>query len=280
MEPTRTLLKGHMALITGASSGIGEEFARQLAELGSDLILAARRTERLAKLALELKTQFGTSVTCIRSDLSQPNGAELLYQNALLQGRPITCLINNAGVGNYGPFVEFPYDEHSTTLQVNLIAPTQLTYLITKHMLNHGQKSYITQVASIAAFQPVGFFSIYSASKGYLRTFSETLAFELRRSSIHVLCVCPGGTYTEFFEHSGQKITPTGRATMMTAKAVVRSSLQAMLSEKTVFVPGLINKIACFLPRLFPRGLSLYLAFKAMNRSVERVLPASPKQTL
>ena len=270
-------MNGHLSLITGASSGIGEQFARQLAELGSNLILAARRVDRLESLAADLRKTFGVSVTCIPVDLSAPQAAKELFKTATAGGQKITCLINNAGLGKYGSFIDFPYEDHHSTLQVNMVAPTELTYLIVKHMLAHGQKSYIVQVASIAAFQPVGFFSIYSATKGYLRFFSETLAFELRNTPISMMCLCPGGTYTEFFEHSGQKITQSGQSTMMTSQEVVRSSLIALFKGKTVFVPGWINKLACFLPRFIPRGMGLYLAFKTMNRAVERVsVPSQP----
>lgn len=274
-------MTGHLSLITGASSGIGEQFAKQLAELGSDLILAARRVDRLETLAADLRKNHGVSVTCIPIDLSTPQAAKDLFAKATTGGKKITCLINNAGLGKYGSFIDFPFEDHYSTLQVNVVAPTELTYLLINHMLAHGQKSYVVQVASISAFQPVGFFSIYSATKGYLRYFSETLAFELRKTPIHMMCLCPGGTYTEFFEHSGQKITQTGKATMMTAKDVVQSSLIALFNGKTVFVPGWLNKLACFLPRLLPRNLGLYLAFKTMNRAVERVnLPSSAASPL
>ncbi|NBU22155.1 SDR family NAD(P)-dependent oxidoreductase, partial [bacterium] len=154
--------------------------------------------------------------------------------------------------------------------QINSIVPTELTYRFVEHMLSHGKPSYITQVASIAAFQPVGYFTVYSGTKGYLRYFSETLAFELRSTNIHVMCLCPGGTYTEFFEQSGQKITSAGQSAMMSAKTVVQSGIESMLSRKTVCVPGILNKLACFIPRLLPRRLALHLAFLTMNRSVEK----------
>ena len=264
-------MNGHLSLITGASSGIGEQFARQLAEMGPNLILAARRVDRLETLATELKKKFGISVTCIPIDLSVPRSAQSLFNLATAKGEKITCLINNAGLGKYGSFIDFPYEDHHSTIQVNVVSPTELTYLFVKHMLAHGKKSYMVQVASLAAFQPVGFFSIYSATKGYLRYFSETLAFELKDTPIQMMCLCPGGTYTEFFEHSGQKITQSGQSTMMSAQEVVQSSLTALFAGKTVFVPGWINKLACFLPRFIPRKLGLYLAFKTMNRAVERV---------
>mgnify|MGYP002142080697 FL=1 len=263
-------------MVTGASSGIGREYALQLAARGADLVLVARRMDRLQQLAEEIKAKLPSiDIQCVQMDLGQPRAALQLFEQATANGKAITLLINNAGVGNYGAFMDFPKEDHLNTLQVNAVTPTELTYLFVKHMLAHGKPSYITQVASIAAFQPVGNFSVYSATKGYIRYFSETLAFELRSSNIRVMCLCPGGTYTEFFVHSGQKITPSGHATMMTAQAVVQSGIQAMLGGKTVFVPGILNKLACFFPRLLPRGLGLFLAFKTMNRAVERVAPRS-----
>ena len=263
-------LSGHFALITGASSGIGKEYAEQLAAAGAHLILAARRVDRLEKLAQEIRGKHSVQVSVIPVDLAEPHGAETLFQGATAHGRNITILINNAGVGKYGNFIDFSYDDHRTTLQVNSVAPTQLTYLFVKHMLSHGKKSYITQVASVAAFQPVSNFSVYSATKGYLRYFSETLAFELKNTNIHVMCLCPGGTYTEFFEQSGQKITSTGQSAMMSSQAVVQSGIQAMLNQEVTHIPGLLNKLACFLPRLLPGRVALYLAFLTMSRSVER----------
>ena len=269
------LLKGHRAVVTGASSGIGQEYARQLASMGADIVIVARRLDRLEQLATELKALYDVQVDCIDLDLCAPGASKKLYEKATNSGSPITILVNNAGVGRYGTFMEFPVDDHLFTLQINSVVPTELTYFFVKHMLSHGKPSYIAQIASISAFQPVGNFTVYSGTKGYLRYFSETLAFELKGTNVKITCVCPGGTYTEFFHHSGQKITSSGHLTMMTAEAVVRSSIRAMMRGKTVFVPGILNKIACFIPRLLPRGLSLLLAFMTMNRAVERVSPQS-----
>ena len=264
-------LKGHRAVVTGASSGIGEQYAKQLAALGVNLVLAARRLDRLDFLAEQLRSKYSVKVDCVAVDLGAPGAAKKLFDAATSNGQSVTLLINNAGLGKYGLFMDFPLEDHQAILQVNSVSPTELTYFFVRHMLKHGQPSWITQVASIAAFQSVGNFSVYSATKSYLRIFSETLAFELRKTPIKVMCLCPGGTYTEFFEQSGQKITPSGHRTMMTSEAVVQGGLKAMLNGNTVFVPGLLNKLACFFPRFLPRGLSLFLAFKAMSRAVEKV---------
>jgi short-subunit dehydrogenase len=268
-------LTGHQALVTGASSGIGREYARQLASLGANLIIAARRKDRLERLATEIKNEFHVSVKCIPVDLAQEASAKLLFQRATEDGSHVTILINNAGLGKYGSFLDFPFEDHRAAIQVNSVTPTEITYLFAKHMLSHGKTSYVTQVASIAAFQPVSFFTVYSGTKGYLRYFSETLAFELKNTNLHVMCLCPGGTYTEFFEHSGQKITSSGHLTMMKAEDVVSSGIKAMLQKKVVFVPGILNKLACFFPRILPRGLGLLLAFKTMNRAVERQIQST-----
>lgn len=264
-------LKDHRALITGASSGIGAEYARQLASLGADLVLAARRQDRLEDLAKELRTQYSVHVDCIQVDLAVPGSVQKLFHQATQNKKNVTLLINNAGLGKYGAFVDFNYEDHQSTLSVNTVALTELTYLFVKHMLAHGKKSYITQIASIAAFQPVSYFTVYSATKAYVRVFSETLAFELKNTNVKVFCLCPGGVVTEFFEQAGQKITARGEMTMMMPQDVVHLGIKAMLKGKTVFVPGILNKIACFLPRLLPRKLALGLAFKTMNQAVEKI---------
>lgn len=267
-------LQGHRAVVTGASSGIGQEFARQLASMGCDLVIVARRLSRLQQLASELERLYQVKVQCIDLDLAQPDAPRHLFEKATADHAIVTLLVNNAGIGRYGSFTDFSLEDHLATIKVNSTVPTELTYHFLGHMKAHGKKSYICQVASIAAFQPTGYFTVYSGSKGYLRYFSETLAFELRNTNVSMTCVCPGGTYTEFFETSGQKITESGHFAMMTSESVVRGSIKAILDESLVYVPGVLNKLACFFPRLLPRSLSLYLAFKTMNRAVERTLPA------
>jgi len=264
------LLHNHRAVVTGASSGIGQEYARQLAAMGCDLVIAARRLDRLNHLAGELRSQYGVKVESIEIDLTQPSSAKSLFEQATANHSEITILVSNAGIGKYGSFLDFPVKDHLSTMQVNAVIPTELTYYFLEHMRKHRKKSYIKHVASIAAFQPTGFFTVYSGTKGYLRYFSETLAFELKGTNISVTCTCPGGTYTEFMLHSGQKITNSGHRFMMSSQVVVRSSLKAMLREQNVFVPGVLNKLACFFPRILPRKASLHLAFQAMNKAVQR----------
>ncbi len=263
-------LQGHRAVVTGASSGIGQEYARQLAAMGCDLVIVARRLDRLEQLALELQSRHSVKVDCLELDLLQPSAAKKLFDFSVTNGGQVTLLVSNAGIGKYGSFTDFSLEEHLSTLRLNSVIPTELTYRYVEHMLAHGKKSYVTHVASISAFQPTGYFTVYSGTKGYLRYFLETLRFELKKTNISVSCTCPGGTYTEFLQQSGQKLTSAGHLFMMTSEKVVRKSLHAMLGGKTVYVPGFMNKLVCFLPRILPRRLGLYLAFQSMNRAVQR----------
>jgi short-subunit dehydrogenase len=263
--------KDHRALITGASSGIGADYARKLAEHGAAVVLCARRVDRLEALARELRERYGSEVEVIQSDLSAVNAARSLFDQATAKGAQITILVNNAGLGPYAPFLETQLADHLQTLDVNIRALTELSHLFGAHMRAHGRLSFIQNVASISAFQGVAGFSVYSASKSYVRVFSEILREELRGTNVQVSSVCPGGTYTEFFEHSGQKITEKGRSAMMSAEEVVRIALVGMRAGRSVIVPGVLNQIACFLPRFMPRGFALKVARIAMERSVERV---------
>lgn len=275
---TKQDLKGHRAVVTGASSGLGEEYARQLASRGADLVIAARRVDRLKKLATELEGRYQVSVEVVTSDLVKPGAARELFSRATENGRQVTILINNAGVGPFGRFVDASVDKHVATLQLNSVALTELCHYFSTHMLEHGKRSFISNVGSIASFQGVPNFAVYSGSKAFVRVFSEILARELKRTNVSVTCVCPGGTYTEFSATNGQILKDSAHSVMMTAEQVVTISMEAMLRSRVFVVPGLVNKLACFLPRFLPLSVSLTCAEIAMNRSatVEQ-LPSSTK---
>lgn len=262
-------LQGHRAVITGASSGLGEQYARQLAALGCDLVVAARRDDRLGKLATELETAHGVKVEVIRSDLAKPGAAFELHAAAVADERPVTILVNNAGIGPYSKFIGEARERLLDTIQLNTLALTELCHLFATHMVEHGQQSYIANVGSVASFQGVPNFAVYSGTKAYVRVFSEILAHELKESNISVTCICPGGTVTEFMETNGQALKESAHSFMMTADDVVRQAIIAMLAGQTVLVPGLFNKVTCFLPRLMPSKLAIKLAGMAMDRNVE-----------
>lgn len=263
-------LQGHRALVTGASSGIGEEFAIQLAMAGADLVLAARRIDRLEKLAHDLRAKYQIQVECISVDLSKSGSVEKLF-NESTKNSPITFLVNNAGIGPWAPFLDLPWDNHAQTLQVNTMAASELLHRFTQHMQGHHKKSFIINVASIAAFVPVHGFAIYAATKVHLRYLTEVLAHELKDSNIQISCLCPGGTRTEFLAGAGQELTKDGERFMMTAKDVARIGLKGALQGKTIVVPGFLNWLSCLAGKIIPGQLFIAISSSAMNKGVKRV---------
>lgn len=259
--------RGAWAVVTGASSGIGAEFARQLGHLGVNIVLAARRRERLELLQEELGQRCGVHVVVVAIDLECDGGAEALFQRACADGRHIRILINNAGCGSYGPFTERLIDEQMASVDLNIKALTHLSHRFAIHMLAHGQPSYITHVSSIAAYSAVPYFAVYAGTKSYVRFFSEALRVELSRSNIHVTCVCPGGTATEFHVRARQHLHSFGHWTMMSCEEVVRYTLRSMVLKHGVVIPGMQNKLVCWLPRLLPERLAVRLAFMMMKRA-------------
>ena len=267
---THPQLKGRLALVTGASSGIGEAYAKLLAEQGSDLILVARRKERLLDLGARLERDHGVQVHVLPGDLSDPNTPQRLIEEATAIG-DVQLLVNNAGVGSYGPFLDRPLDVQLRTVDINSRALMEMCWRFGQHMREHGKPSWINNVASIAAYQSTPGYAAYSGSKYFVRVFSETLAHELKDTAIAVSCLCPGATYTEFMENAKIEVTERGHATFMSAEAVAQIGLEGLIRGKTVVVPGAVNKLATFLPRFAPTGLSLAIADVAMRKTVREV---------
>jgi short-subunit dehydrogenase len=255
------------AIITGASSGIGKEFAQQLASQKCNLILVARREQRLQEIQQELQEKFNVQVEYIVADLSEVNSYQSIYDQAV-QHKNIHLLINNAGVGHYGPTMDHQLSDHMNTVNVNISAVMSLTYLFTEHMQTHKEKSYICNVASVAAFQGVPYFGVYCGTKKFVRDFTESLEFEFKGSNISYSCLCPGGTYTEFLEHSKQDLKEAGHANMMSAKEVVEIGIKGILQEKGTVVTGFKNLIASQLNRFIPGGWARWIGHQAMHRSV------------
>ena len=260
--------RGTWAVITGASSGIGAEFARQLGRLGVNLVLAARRRARLEKLQEELTHQCGIHIVSVRVDLSTEDGAQRLYEQACANDRNICLLINNAGSGVYGPFAERKLENHLAALDLNTKALTALSHRFAGHMITHGQPSYITHVSSVAAYTAVPHYAVYAGTKAYIRYFSEALRVELRPHNIHVTCVCPGATSTEFHVQAQQQLTSFGQQSLMRSEKVVQHALRAMQRKRGVAIPGLHNKLACWLPRFVPERFTAQLALLVMQRAV------------
>jgi short-subunit dehydrogenase len=248
------LATGGSALVTGASAGIGLEIARLLAEDGLDLILVARRKERLDQLAAELIESHGIRARVFDEDLSDRHACFRIESRLRQRGAIPDVLVNNAGFGARGRHVELGLERQISMLDVNVVALTLLTRLLLPHMLERGRGT-ILNVASTAAFQPGPNMAVYYASKAYVVSYSEALAEELRGSKVTVSCLCPGPTETEFREVAGMGDSLLFRLGTMDASRVARTGVSAMRRKKSLAIPGLVNRAGVVATRLAPRLL-------------------------
>jgi short-subunit dehydrogenase len=245
------------ALITGASAGIGREFARQLGGRAVRLVLVARREQRLEELREELRTRHPQLEVEIRpTDLSKAAAVDDLISWAAAQTRGIDLLVNNAGLGDLGAFATAEPERIDLMLQVNVVALTGLTRALLPVMIaqKHGA---ILNVSSSASFLPIPNFAVYAATKAYVTSFSEALRSELMGTGIHVSALCPGPVATEFTEVARRK--PTGpaprepRVAYVAVEQVVADALRGIERNQPVVVPGLVMKAGMLIVRLTPR---------------------------
>jgi short-subunit dehydrogenase len=253
------------ALVTGASAGIGQEFAEQLAARGSRLILSARRLERLEDLARTLNDRYGVECVAIASDLSLPGAAERLWSEASAS-RTIELLVNNAGFGAQGRFDEVPLERHREMLQVNCTALLELAHLAICDMRPRAAGGIIN-VSSIAAFQPVPQLASYAASKAFVLNLSEALWAENQEVGIRVLALCPGRTPTEFQQVAGTG-TAEGAFGYRTPAQVVTETLEALEAGKSYVVPGFENLAASWVVRALPRSTVVKVLKRLVKRAV------------
>jgi short-subunit dehydrogenase len=249
-------LTGCSALITGASAGIGREFARQLVGRAGSLVLVARRLDRLEELRDELiKQDPNLNVHCRAVDLSQQREVEELAVWLSCEGIPIDFLINNAGLGDRGTFATAEPERVRQMLAVNIVALTTLTHALLPGMLEK-KRGAILNVSSTAGFLPLRKLAVYAASKAYVTSFSEGLRAEVRKKGIVVSALCPGPVATEFSSVArrsvGKPPAPSPSFTHVPVEDVVRAGLNAIERNKPVVVPGIIMKIAMVLVRLTP----------------------------
>jgi len=239
------------ALITGASSGIGAEFARRLAALGMHLVIVARRTERLSELAAELYARHHTRCEIIASDLSDPREAAAVFDHVAQKGITIELLVNNAGFAVVSEVEKTDLDRILQMLRLNVLTVTELTYRFLPGMLErkHGA---IINVSSVAGFQPVAYMSAYSASKGFILQFTEALWAEAYDQGVTLMALCPGTTKTELFEIAGVPGWLKKRR-LHSAERVVRGALRAMEKRKQYYIPGWRNYLVTTLVRIGSR---------------------------
>jgi short-subunit dehydrogenase len=243
-----------VALITGASSGIGKALAENFAEHGYDVILAARSVDKMQTHAADLEKRFGITALVIASDLESPTGAGELHAEIKRRGLTLSALANNAGYGTFGEFKDVTLDSQIGMMQLNMTALVTLAKLFLPDLL--ATKGKMLNTASTAAFQPGPYMAVYYATKAFVLSFSEALAAELAETGVTVTAFCPGPTASGFqdkadMHHSGMV---KGKR-LPTSEEVARKGFRAMRRGRRVYIPGLKNWILAQLPRFSPRWL-------------------------
>jgi short-subunit dehydrogenase len=243
------------ALITGASGGIGYELAKLFAKDHHNLVLVARSGPKLNKVADELQSEFGVSVKTVALDLSAAAAPQFLFDQLGREGLVIDVLVNNAGYGKFGEFVQIPLEESLGQIQLNVAALTHLTKLFLGPMMERGSGK-IMNVASTAGFQPGPLMAVYYATKAYVISFSEALANEVKGKGVTVTCFCPGATDTSFQDRAGtensrlfKKLAP------MDVKTVARDGYLGSMKGRTLVISGWKNWLVAESVRVAPRKI-------------------------
>ena len=239
-----------LAIVTGASGGLGLEFAKLLGADGYDLVLIARSADKLEMRAAGLRAQYHVAVEVIATDLSVVGAAENIF------ARVSQCdiLVNNAGFASNGRFDTLPEKRIREEILLDVLTLTELTRKYLPGMRARG-RGRILNVASTAAFAPGPFMAVYYAAKAYVLSFSEAIAEEVRGSGVTVTCLCPGATATGFQDRANVHHTLLVRLGLANATKVAEAGIRGMMQGKTVVVPGIINKLVAFSPRISPRRL-------------------------
>jgi short-subunit dehydrogenase len=243
-----------LALITGASGGIGLAIAEELASSKTNLVLTARSGEALEGICARLSGQHGIQTTAISLDLSRPDAPATLVSAMQERALDPDILINNAGFGTYGQFIEQPPESQLEMIRLNVLAPVALTALLVPKMVRQ-KRGFILNVASTAAFQPGPLMTVYFASKAFVLHFSEGIANELKGTGVMVTALCPGPTESGFQERAKMKESRLIQNKMMDARTVAKAGLDGMFQGKPVVIPGARNRLLAFSVRLSPRAM-------------------------
>jgi short-subunit dehydrogenase len=259
------------ALVTGASSGIGEEFARQLAERGWPLILVARSQDRLASLHDQLIAAHAVDVRCVAMDLTAPGAPLDLFEKTQADALKITLLINNAGFGGFGEFAGQDRERLLQMIELNITALVELTHLYLRAMYRQSEaqrgSSGIINIASVAGFMPLPYSAVYAATKAFVLSFSQALAEEASQHGVRIMAVNPGTTKTNFFEVAGKSPFSNTRG-MQTAAQVVSESLRAFERGRRSVITGASNRTTILLTELIPRRWITALVGRVMRRTL------------
>ena len=250
------------ALITGGSVGIGAALADVFAAHGHDLILVSRNRDKLEARGRAVRGQFGVDVVCIPEDLTDPEGARRLFDAVAGRGLDVHYLVNNAGVGVYGKFAKTELDAELKMIQLNVTAVVELTKRFLPAMIAR-RSGRILNVASMAAFVPGPWMSVYFATKAFLLSFSQAIDYELKPNGITVTTLCPGPTESEFKVRAGSQRSRLFESFVMDAPRVARVGYDGMMRGKAIAIPGLRNKLIPVATRLTPRPLIAKLSHRA-----------------
>ncbi len=253
MRPMQDVYRGSWALVTGASSGLGEQFARQLAALGSHLVLSARSEGKLRELGDALSAEHGVACRTIACDLARPEELDRLFAEIDGIGEPIDHVVNDAGVGRVGRFSEMPADEQLYMLRLNCEALMRITHHFLPKMLARERGGFI-QVASTSAYQPMPFMATYGATKAFVLSFSSALSVELRGTGVRMLALCPGPVATGFHERAGTELGAE-RVAALSAEQTVERALKAYAAGRSVLVPGAVNRAHVLGTSILPQRL-------------------------
>jgi hypothetical protein len=244
-----------VALVTGASSGIGRAIAVQLAVDGSDLIVVARRRDRLEALAEELRAAHGVKVDVMVADVTVPEQLAAIEDRLREGSPPVDLLVNNAGAGGQGAFAEIPLEWQESQIRLNVLAPVRLTHAALEQMLPRGRGG-VLNVSSIAGLQPMPNVATYAATKAYLSSFSHALHEEVRHKGVSVTALLPGFTRTEFHDAGGMNRSIVPGPAWMSAEVVARSALRAVARGRAQCVPGLLYRVLTGISNVTPWSVS------------------------
>lgn len=254
-------LQEGVTLVTGASGGIGAALAAEFAAHGHDLALVARREDALHEVGERLADRHGVDYAAIPMDLAADGAAEALVAAVDDRELTVSVLVNNVGIGTYGPFADVPAEDDRRLLDLNVVLPTALTKAFLPRMIERGS-GRILNVASAAAFQPGPLMATYYASKSYVLSFTEAIAEELRGTGVSATALCPGPVDTEFQERAGEAMLGSriGTWTFQPVEDVAHAGVRGTLTGQTVVIPGLAMKAAYLGTKLLPRAVVRRLA--------------------
>jgi short-subunit dehydrogenase len=253
------------ALVTGASAGLGTELAWLLAADGHDVVIVARRRDKLEALAAEIKGKHEVQVHVLAEDLAKPGAAKRIQAALDEKGIAIEVLVNNAGFGGTGAFAERELVRELEMIQVNIVALVELTHLLLPRMIAN-KSGRVLNIGSTAGFVPGAFMAIYYASKAFVNSFTEALAVELEGTGVTATVSCPGATATEFAHVAGSDKSALFKSNVMGAEEVARDAYRAMMRGDALAIHGFMNKVRVASLRMAPRGATRKVA-ASLNRS-------------